>query len=281
MCIRDRHPQVLVQPGQRVIRRPGGAELPALGDPGRHRNPDRQRRPPPRQRRHLARQQIRELLPPHPVGQGEPTHRRVARRRPPPIARVLAAVRAQPCQSLQEQALEVLFEVLDRHMGLRHPALGQVHRPHPHLVAVHRDGLLVRERHRTCVLLIQRPPVQTRQDAHVLVPGGGCKPRFHRADRPVHGVRAQAALQLRAGVEEADAPFGQKHGPVPRDSGIGLPRARRRTTERREFLEPPVEHRCGTRASCVFEAEVLVDQYRHALGDGRLARQPPGLPVGR
>ena len=261
---------------QSLIGDPGGAELTALGHPGRH--PERDRHPGRlrRQHRDLIGQQVAELLQPQPGGQRKLTDRGVAGQLPPAVA----VIGPQAAQSVQEQPGEVGLQVLDRHVRLGRPAYCQVHPHLPARAVEQRPGGPVGERLRLGMTLADRPPVEQRQDAHVLGPGRRREPLRHRARRPVLGVLAEGLLQPGTRVEQGDAMHGQELHPLLDRPRVVLPRLRRRRPAGRQLPQPPVHrHRRPRSAGPALEPEVVIDQHRHALGYQRPVTDIPGLPA--
>src|SRR6266545_707107 len=222
--------QVAVHPGQRLAGDPGRAELAALGHPSRHRERDRHLCPTRRQRRDLHRQQERELLPAQPGRQREPPHRGVAGQLPPPVRLIASTVRAQPRQAEHQQPREVRLQILDRHVWFRPASYRQVDPPPPDLIAVDRGGLPVGERLRGGTPLPDRPPIQIRQDAHVLRPRRGLQPHPDRATRPVRRVRTQQRPQPLPALEQPDTALRAELRPVPNYPRVRRPRPRGRAT---------------------------------------------------
>ena len=218
--------QVLVHPRERFIRDPRRTELPALGDPRRHRERDRQRQRRGRQRRDLRGEQVAELLAPQPRRERQPAHRSVTRQLAATVPAILTAIWHQARQRPQEHLREASFQVLDGDVRLRPPPDRLVHPPLPDLIPETGQGLLISERLSARMPLACRPPVEPGQDADVLVPRRSLEPRTHRTRCPMDRVRTQPRLQRLPAVKHSHPATRQVLHPVPHDPGVNRPAAR-------------------------------------------------------
>ena len=207
---------------------PGGAELAALGQGGRHPEQHRQagRMGRRRGRWDLERQQEGELAAPQPRRQHHPCDRGVAGQLPAPVPDVRGAVRLQPAQRVDQHRSEISLQVLDGHVRLGRAPPRQVRLHVADLLAVTGAGLRVAERHRRGHALRGGPLVERRQHAHVLVPGRRSEPRLHRPSRAMGCISTQRVLQPLPGIEHPDADAAQEAHPIAQYSCVGRPRGR-------------------------------------------------------
>ena len=146
-------------------------------------------------------------------------------------------------------------------------------------VAVPDLRLRVAERHRAGMPLRDRPLVERRQHAHVLVPRRRREPRLLRPLRPVGRIRAKHGPQvLPAREHPGPAPLAEHH-PVPQDPRVDRPRPRRRGTACRQLPQPPVHRHARPRPAAAIEQQVIIHQDRHPVRDHRPGLDIPGFPA--
>ena len=221
-----------------------------------------------------------ELLQPQPGRQRQPAHRVVTGKLPAGEPAIRAAIRRQPRQALQEQGGEVRFQVPDPHMRLRAAAAGQIHRHLPAGPVEQRPGRLIGERFCRRVPLGDRPPVKHRQHADMPVPGARREPLPGRAGPPELRVSAQGLPQPVPGIEQPHAAGRQELQPFPDHTGIRRPRGRRGCPADRQLPQPLIHHARRARPPrLVLQQQVVIDQYRHPLGNQRPVLKAPRLPA--